>query len=145
VEVGQRGFALLSLCALGSIAYLVVVHQDPNRFTWLVSSFSRTTNFISVFYAVWLTYVGIRLLPAQSPRPADRALEKLGRASYRVFLVQIVWFGAPGVHSWPMAIVGILATSAIGYLFFVAMTPGGLAAVRSPRQAERTRADRTAA
>jgi peptidoglycan/LPS O-acetylase OafA/YrhL len=145
VEVGRRGFALLSLCALGSIAYLVVVHQDPNGFTWLVSSFSRTTNFISIFYAVWLTYVGIRLLPAQSPRPAYRALEKLGRASYHVFLVQIVWFGAAGAHSWPMAIIGILASSAIGYLFFVAMTPGGLAAVRSPRQAGRTRADRTAA
>jgi peptidoglycan/LPS O-acetylase OafA/YrhL len=122
VELGQRGFALLTLLALGGVVYLVVLHQDPNGFTWLVSSFSRTTNFISVFYAVWLTYVGIRLLPAQSPRLGYRALERLGQASYHIFLVQIVWFGAITTRSWPMAIIGILASSAIGYAFYVLMT-----------------------
>lgn len=122
VELGRRGFALLTLCALGSVAYLVLLHQQPNDFSWLVSSFSIGTNFISVFFAVWLTVVGIRLLPARSSRPLYRALERLGRASYHVFLVQIVWFGAISPRSWPMAIIGILACSAIGYAFYVAMT-----------------------
>ncbi|HWD76089.1 MAG TPA: acyltransferase [Solirubrobacteraceae bacterium] len=129
VELGGRGLALLTLLALGSVVYLVVVHQDPNGLTWLVSSFSRTTNFISVFYAVWLTYMGIRLIPAQSSGTVYRALEKLGRASYHVFLVQIVWFGAITTRSWPMAIIGILACSAIGYAFYLLMTS------RRPRKA----------
>jgi peptidoglycan/LPS O-acetylase OafA/YrhL len=131
VELSERGFAVLTLLALGGVVYLVVLHQDPNGFTWLVSSFSRTTNFISVFYAVWLTYVGIRLIPPKSPRPVYRALEKLGRASYHVFLVQIVWFGAITTRSWPMAIIGIIACSLIGYVFYALMTPRRSPAARA--------------
>jgi peptidoglycan/LPS O-acetylase OafA/YrhL len=145
IELGRRGFALLSVLALGGIVYLVVLHQDPNGFAWLVSSFSRTTNFISVFYAVWLTYVGIRLIPPKSSRPAYGALEKLGRASYHVFLVQIVWFGAITTRSWPMAIIGILASSAIGYAFYVRATPRRRPAAPARRQAQRPRVDRTPA
>jgi peptidoglycan/LPS O-acetylase OafA/YrhL len=118
VELGRRGFGLLTLLAAAGVVYLVVLHQRPDDFGWLVSSFSRSTNFISVFYTVWLTCLGIRLIPGTSTSAVYRALEELGRASYHVFLVQIVWFGAISDRSWPAAIMGIVASSVIGYGFF---------------------------
>jgi peptidoglycan/LPS O-acetylase OafA/YrhL len=122
IKLGRRGMALLTVGALVGLVYLVVLHQDPGDFGWLVPSFSRTTNFISVFYAVWLTVLGIRLLPGDGASPLYRRFERLGRASYHIFLVQIVWFGAVTTRSWPMAILGIAVCCLIGHAFYMAMS-----------------------
>jgi hypothetical protein len=146
IELGRRGFALLSAGALVGVIYLIVLHQNPLSFGWLVPSFSRTTNFISFLYAVWLTVLGLRLLPAQSTNGAYSLLERLGRASYHIFLLQIVWFGAISTRSWPMAILGIVVCSLVGHAFYMAMSERGPAPVRLRRPQRpldgRRRADR---
>ncbi|HWE13263.1 MAG TPA: acyltransferase [Solirubrobacteraceae bacterium] len=133
VEIGRRGFAVLTVGALVGVVYLVILHQDPGDFGWLVPSFSRATNFISVVYAVWLTVLGLRLLPARSRHPLYGLLERFGRASYHIFLVQIVWFGAVTARSWPMAIFGMAMCCGIGHAFHVAMSARQSAPARSGR------------
>ncbi len=114
---------LAPLCALAaaSFAYLIVLHQSPTHFGWLIPSFSASTNFLSVFYAVLLTYAGLRWLTPRSWRGAYGLLERLGQASYHIFLLQIVWFGAITDRSAVAAIFGIAACCLLGHAFFVAM------------------------
>ncbi len=123
VPIGPKLFWILTPLALASVVYLIVLHQDPGEFSWLMDTFSRSTNFLSVFYAVWLTCLGLRLL---TPRPwlgLYAPLERLGQASYHIFLAQIIWFGAVANRSWPVAIAGILVCSLVGHLYFTAMSP----------------------
>ena len=136
LHIGRRGFALLTAGALVGVVYLVILHQDPGDFGWLVPSFSRSTNFISVVYATWLTVAGLRLLPDRSANPLYGLLERLGRASYHIFLVQIVWFGAVTTRSWWMAILGMAVCCMIGHAFYMAMSHGPVPAVlRRPQRA----------
>lgn len=121
LRLTQERLAVLTVLAAGSLAYLVVLHQRPGGFSWLVDSFSESTNFLSVFWAVWLTVVGMRLLQPRSPGGLYRFLERIGRASYHVFLVQIVWFGIVANRSWPLAIVGMVLCALIGHAFFQLM------------------------
>lgn len=114
-------FRALSVLAVGSFAYLVVLHQSPTHFGWLIPSFSRSTNFLSVFYAIWLTYAGLRWLTPRAWHGAYGVLERLGQASYHIFLLQIVWFGAITNRSGVVAILGIVVCCLLGHAFFVAM------------------------
>ncbi|HWD75965.1 MAG TPA: hypothetical protein VG371_12560 [Solirubrobacteraceae bacterium] len=43
-----RRLTLTALACL-SLVYLVIVHLSPGEFSWLMDSFSRSTNFLSVF------------------------------------------------------------------------------------------------
>ena len=123
-----RAQVLLGLAA-ASFVYLVVLHVHPSAFSWLTDSFSRSTNFLSVFFAVWLTWMGLlRLTPRRWFGTYD-ALEGIGRASYHVFLIQIIWFGAITNRSWPVAIAGIAACCALGWAFYRAV-PGASAFTR---------------
>lgn len=110
-------WALLTAAAAGSLVYLVLLHQNPHGFTWLVDSFSRSTNFLSVFYAVWLVCLALRFLPDHAGGRAGAIVESLGQASYHIFLVQIIWFGAISNRTWPVAVVGMVACSLIGWAF----------------------------
>lgn len=121
VALDRRKFTILTVLAAMSFAYLVWLHQAPADFTsWLVGSFSISTNFLSVFYAVWLTYAGLLVLRPrpQWPQAVYGSLEWTGRASYHVFLVQILWFGAIGAGGVPMAILGILVCCVLGTMFY---------------------------
>ena len=77
-------------------------------------------DFASTFYAVFIVVLGIALLPSVARGSASRALGELGRASYHIFLVQIIWFG---LAVWPLdsvpALIGNLAvTLAAGVAFY---------------------------
>ena len=111
---------VIALPALLSIAYLVALQLDPGAFSWLAPSFSRGTNCFAVFYGVALIVVGLRLLPRVIERlpGAWRPLEEVGRASYHIFLVQLVWFGVVTNRSPVIAVAGIAAATAIGYAFY---------------------------
>jgi peptidoglycan/LPS O-acetylase OafA/YrhL len=137
IHIGRRGFIALTAGALVGVIYLIILHQSPGDFGWLVPSFSRSTNFISVVYAVWLTVAGIRLLPNRSTNPVYGLLERLGRASYHIFLVQIVWFGAVTTRSWPAAILGMAVCCMLGHAFYMVMSSHGPvpAALRRPQRA----------
>ena len=121
------------LAAVGA-GYLVLLHERPGDFSWLVPSFSRSTNFISCFYAILITIVGIRALPAGRRRlPGWTVIEQLGKASYHIFLVQIVWFGVVSNRSWQVGVIGIVASSLVGWLLYRSPLP----ALSSKRRADR--------
>lgn len=129
----DRGLVVrLTPVALAGVAYLILLHQDPQAFTWLINSFSRPTNFLSAGYAVWLTCLGLVFLPSQADSMMSRVLVRLGRASYHIFLVQIVWFSAARDHSWYVAVLGIGACSVLGYLYFVLLGRVRLSALARP-------------
>ena len=119
VEVNRKLILRLTPFAVAGVIYLILLHQDPQAFNWLINSFSRPTNFLSAGYAIWLTCLGLLFLPSETHSIVSRVLARLGRASYHIFLVQIVWFSVARNHSWYLALLGIVACSGIGYLYFV--------------------------
>jgi peptidoglycan/LPS O-acetylase OafA/YrhL len=124
VDVTGPAATALSVLAAAGVLYLVELHQSPARFHWLMNSFSRSTSFISVFFAVWLVWAALRL-PAPPGRGGPyRLLERLGLASYHIFLVQMIWFGALTTRWWPVAIAGMAACSLIGYGFYATLDRG---------------------
>ena len=74
---------ILTALAVISLVYLVVLHLTPGGFSWLMNSFSRSTNFLSVFYAVWLTCFGLWILPRASQQTVYRLLADLGEVVLR--------------------------------------------------------------
>ncbi|MHB8840446.1 MAG: acyltransferase family protein [Candidatus Aquicultor sp.] len=95
ISSGRNRFILLG--TLASLAYITVSTFFGFRVTYFLP-FWGTQNILSFFYPVLLTMIGLRFLPRSN------LLEKLGRASYHIFLVQIVYFGAglPLAMLWPI-------------------------------------------
>lgn len=118
VRITRRLLAYLSPLAFLAGGYLVALHLEPGSFNWLIPSFSRSTNFISAPYAIWLTCVGLLLLPDASRNLLTTGLAALGRASYHIFLVQMVWFGVLGNSRWYGAVGGMLAAGILGYAYY---------------------------
>jgi peptidoglycan/LPS O-acetylase OafA/YrhL len=94
----RRG-VIVALAPL-SFAYLVVVQADPGAVDFLIPGFGVATNVAAVAWSALLMLAGLRLWPARGIRGTGW-LEALGRASYHVFLVQIVWFAlVPARSPW---------------------------------------------
>jgi fucose 4-O-acetylase-like acetyltransferase len=110
----------IAALAVPSVAYLVALRLHPDAFSWLAPSFSRRTNCFAVFYSVALVVAGLAGLPRLIERlpAAWRPLEEVGRASYHIFLVQMVWFGVVSDRSVAAGIAGIAASALLGYGFF---------------------------
>lgn len=53
----------------------------------------ETQNLLSYFYPLVLVVAGLRYLPTSSLNSATNGLATIGRASYHIFLVQILFFG----------------------------------------------------
>jgi peptidoglycan/LPS O-acetylase OafA/YrhL len=129
LPITPRRAGTLFCLGAASVVYLIILHVQPSWFSWLTDSFSRSTNFLSVFYAVWLTWMGLLRLTPRRWFGAYDVLEAIGRASYHVFLIQIIWFGAITNRSWPVGIAGLIACCALGWAFY-RMVPGAEAFTR---------------
>jgi peptidoglycan/LPS O-acetylase OafA/YrhL len=83
-------YAFVFCGAVLSLAYLVAgnlgVWSAPFLPTW------RTQNLLAVFYPAAIVVAGLLLLPSDGSGMAVRSLARAGRASYHVFLVQMVYF-----------------------------------------------------
>lgn len=111
-----------------SVAYLALLHEHPDAFTsWLRPGFGISTNFLSSFWAAALVLAGLRLLPQTEHGVVTRAAAALGRASWHVFLVQILWFSLVRDRAPGMLPVHLAATCGIGYVFFLLTTRPPLA------------------
>lgn len=108
--------ALALLLAIGSAAYLFeVVYlnlQVPGiRADW------DTQNLLAFGYAAFVLLLLFKLLPQRSNKPALRLLAALGKASYHIFLVQVVYFGLV-VFPQHLALVNLACCLLLGYLFY---------------------------
>ncbi len=123
----RRRLAVVAL-AVPSLAYISVAGTDPAAFPYFVHGFTLATNLAAVPWAATMLLAALYLWPARSV-PGTGWLERLGVASYEVFLVQAVWLGvltdrgqvpflvaaiASGLLGW--ALHRVLTTTAVGSL-----------------------------
>lgn len=75
--------------------YIVLVNQFDYNFTVFGISFAQMTksqNLFSCFYTALLTLLGIHVMPKRD-HWSYIAIASIGKASYHIFLVQIIYFG----------------------------------------------------
>ena len=104
---------------LASLAYLYV----GNSGSWsppFVPAW-RTQNVLAAFYPAALAALGMRLLPQRSTRAPLVGLAWVGRASYHVYLVQMLYFMlVPRSRTALMIVVNVVlcAFAGLGFYFF---------------------------
>jgi peptidoglycan/LPS O-acetylase OafA/YrhL len=109
----------LLLLAIPSALYLILLQADPGRFPFVPVGFLGMTNVLAAPWAFLIVITGLRVLPAAVPRnPLGRGLAAAGRASYHVYLVQMLWMGVVAVHLWSG--LGTGARAAVAPLDFAA-------------------------
>jgi hypothetical protein len=118
---GARSVAARALAAVlvaASLTYLVLELTHGEWFRAFVPGFTRPTNLFAVPYAAALTLLLVRLLPGGSSNLLLRAAGYAGRASFHVFLVQMVWFAFhPELAAGPF-LVALAACFPLGMAFF---------------------------
>ena len=139
-RLASRRNRVLLVLGLLSGGYLVLEQLDPALFSPLFPpGFVRVTNFLAAPWAFLLVLAGLRFLPARAPtRAAVRGAIEVGRASFHIYLVQMLWTGVVmPTPSLAMAPVSEVASLALGYLYY-RLVPSGSGLVRrraSDRQA----------
>lgn len=119
------------LVALGvlSAGYLILEQLEPELFSPLFPwGFERVTNFLAAPWAFVLVLAGMRFLPERVPAGAGwRAAVEVGRASFHIYLIQMLWTGLV-VESPTVALAPLSATASIGlgYLYY-RLVPSGSA------------------
>ena len=112
----QRG-TVLGLGAVASLTYLFLANaglwSPPFVPAW------RTQNLLAAFYPASLAAVGIRYLPAQSQRASLTGMAWVGRASYHVYLIQMLYFMlVPRSHTVLMIVVNVVMCALAGLGFY---------------------------
>lgn len=103
--------------AIVGLAYVVAVCIDPSLFSWSTDDWRRWgMTGIAAFYTGGIAYAGLRWLPTGGRVLA--VLQPLGRASYHIFLLQILWFVLFPDRSVWFAPFALLACCALGLAFF---------------------------
>ena len=98
-----------------SIAYLLLVYCSPLMFPLSNYDWRPTgQTFASAFYPATLVILGLRWLPDTSTSALYRLLSYLGRASYEIFLVQILWFGLIGASVTGLPLDSLVACCILG-------------------------------
>ncbi|HEX8054590.1 MAG TPA: acyltransferase [Thermoleophilaceae bacterium] len=117
--------------ALASVAYLVFEHQSDGGFDWLRHDFGATTNFLAAPYAAALVLLGLRFLPSRETAAPVRVLAAIGRASWHIFLVQMIWFAVVDARGLDAFVLNAGGACAIGYsLYRVMALPAATARIR---------------
>jgi len=91
----KRNLWLLPL-GIFSGFYIILVNQFEYQFTVLGINFFQMTksqNLFACFYTVLLVLVGIQVLQKSDRWPCIGIVALIGKASYHIFLVQIIYFG----------------------------------------------------
>jgi peptidoglycan/LPS O-acetylase OafA/YrhL len=104
------------LLALASAAYLFrVVYQDLQ--VPLIRADWDAQNLLAFGYAAFVLLLLFKLLPRQSEKKILLFLAALGKASYHIFLVQVVYFG---LVTFPhrQVLLHLCCCLLLGYLFY---------------------------
>jgi len=87
----RRCWPLAGFGFAGSLLYIIYYQLTSNQLPLFLDSWG-SQNLVSVFYPGALVLAGIAFLPPRSDVGAVRLLVTLGRASYHIFLVQLIWY-----------------------------------------------------
>jgi peptidoglycan/LPS O-acetylase OafA/YrhL len=123
--------------ALVSVAFLALAQFDASAIPFGLPGWENS-DFVAAFYPATLVLGAMFALPRLASSRLSGAMVELGRASYHIFLFQIVWFGL-GVwrmDSLPALIGNLTVTLLAGLVFYRLMarlplpTAAGLLAKR---------------
>jgi peptidoglycan/LPS O-acetylase OafA/YrhL len=112
-RVARRRLVVV-LLALPSLAYIAVAGTDPPELPFLVHGFTLVTNLAAVPWAATMLLAALHLWPARG-LPGTGWLERLGAASYEVFLVQVVWLGVLLDRGQVPFLVAVVASGVLGW------------------------------
>jgi peptidoglycan/LPS O-acetylase OafA/YrhL len=130
-RMARRRLVVVAL-AVPSIAYIALAGTDPPAFPDFVHGFTLATNFAAVPWAATMLLAGLSLWPARGVRGTGW-LERLGVASYEIFLVQLVWLGVLTDRGQVPFLVATIASGALGWALhraLIAVTAVGSLGVR---------------
>lgn len=117
-----------------SILYLLVVPVFKSLKVLTAVTYKKITPFFvtltpAVFYPLFLCIMGLKFLPSESDNKTLSLFSLIGRASYHIFLIQIVYFGvgialmieslSPKI-SIILCLMNVIILITIGLIFFKA-------------------------
>ncbi|TPE45875.1 acyltransferase family protein [Pontibacter mangrovi] len=111
-----RHFIFLGSAAFVAIVVLYLLVYDVLSVEYLVRPEWQLQQPLTFGYAAMLVWLGLKLLPSTSSAIWLQLPAELGKASYHIFLVQVVYFGLAD-QDLPVTINLLLPVS-LGYLFF---------------------------
>ena len=119
-RAARRRLVVVAL-AVPSVGYIAVAGTDPEALPSFVHGFTLATNFAAVPWAATMLLAALHLWPARGV-PGTGWLERLGVASYEVFLVQAVWLGVLLQRGLVPFLVAALASGVLGWALHRALT-----------------------
>ena len=120
-ERARRRRLVVVALAVPSLVYIAVAGTDPASLPFLVHGFTLATNFAAVPWAAAMLLAALHLWPARGV-PGTGWLERLGVASYEVFLVQVVWLGVLPERGQVPFLVAVLACGVLGWALHRVLT-----------------------
>jgi peptidoglycan/LPS O-acetylase OafA/YrhL len=120
----RRNGWVLAAGAAGAV-YVVLEDLRWRTFPLFEPGFERRTNVLAAGYAACLVMVGLRFLPALAGGRWSRGLAAVGRASYHIFLVQILWFGLFPDLSVAATLIALAVCIPAG-IAYQRLVPGGV-------------------
>ena len=107
----------LLLVALGAAAYLLMYQLTRWSPAWMIPDW-QPQNLFTFAYAALLVMLGLNLLGGTSL--VLRLFGALGRASYHIFLVQVLYFGFTHRFQPIPVLTDLVVCSSVGYVFYLA-------------------------
>jgi peptidoglycan/LPS O-acetylase OafA/YrhL len=141
-RVARRRLVVVAL-AVPSLAYIAVAGTDPAELPSFVHGFTLVTNFAAVPWAATMLLGALRLWPARGI-PGTGWLERLGVASYEVFLVQVVWLGVLAERGQVPFLVAAVGSGLLGWALHRTLTATAVRSLGLRRAAPRSHAARSA-
>lgn len=130
-KVFNNKYFLLSLIV--GIGYIISYSLFSFEIPYFITNW-QPQNFLTFAYALFLCVLGINYLPAKVDNFFTELMKVIGKASYHIFLIQILFFGADlsllslfnlSLFTWNAFALGMLALAGnliiiliIGLLFF---------------------------
>jgi peptidoglycan/LPS O-acetylase OafA/YrhL len=129
-RVARRRLLVVAL-AVPSIAYIALSGTDPAALPFFVHGFTLATDFAAVPWAAAILLAALHLWPVRGV-PGTGWLERLGVASYEVFLAQAVWLGVLLDRGLVHFVAAAVASGLLGWALHRALTaaPSGSVGVR---------------
>lgn len=132
-RVARRNLPIGALAA-PSFAFLLALDLGADPLSWFPDSYEKAMSVFGAPWAALLVLVGLRVLPRDvgSSLPG-RALVTVGRVSWHVYLVQLVWLGAvvDNHRSLAAAPLNIAVCILLGWLLFLVVPDTRLASRRT--------------
>jgi len=130
-RVGRRRLVVVAL-AVPSVAYIALAGTDPASLPFFVHGFTLATNFAAVPWAAAMLLAALHLWPAHSV-PGTGWLERLGVASYEIFLVQVVWLGVLRERGQMPFLVALVGSGVLGWALHRVLTATAVGSLRVQR------------